>query len=97
VIVVANRLPISAKRDENTGEWNFQMSSGGLVTALQVHIHILILILAYYMVVTNNSMLHSQMIALHDGIGVTDLYHAFDVACIRHDVYFRVLLVAGCT
>jgi hypothetical protein len=40
VIVVANRLPISAKRDENTGEWNFQMSSGGLVTALQVILYI---------------------------------------------------------
>jgi trehalose 6-phosphate synthase/phosphatase len=35
VIVVANRLPISASRDAKTGEWNFKMSSGGLVTALQ--------------------------------------------------------------
>eukprot|EP00611_Tribonema_gayanum_P004565 TRINITY_DN1376_c0_g1_i1.p1 TRINITY_DN1376_c0_g1~~TRINITY_DN1376_c0_g1_i1.p1 ORF type:complete len:1060 (-),score=283.32 TRINITY_DN1376_c0_g1_i1:298-3147(-) len=35
VIVVANRLPIKASRDEVTGEWVFAMSSGGLVTALQ--------------------------------------------------------------
>lgn len=35
VIVVANRLPMSASRDDKTGEWTFRMSSGGLVTALQ--------------------------------------------------------------
>jgi trehalose-6-phosphate synthase len=35
IIIVANRLPVSGGRDEKTGEWNFRMSSGGLVTALQ--------------------------------------------------------------
>lgn len=35
VVVVSNRLPISASRDLKTGEWHFKMSSGGLVTALQ--------------------------------------------------------------
>lgn len=34
VIIVANRLPITASRDDKTGEWSFRMSSGGLVTAL---------------------------------------------------------------
>lgn len=36
VIIVANRLPVSGGRDEKTGEWDFRMSSGGLVTALKV-------------------------------------------------------------
>ncbi|CAN0264729.1 unnamed protein product, partial [Laminaria digitata] len=35
VVVVSNRLPISAQRDLDTGKWTFKMSSGGLVTALQ--------------------------------------------------------------
>eukprot|EP00624_Nannochloropsis_granulata_P007881 evm.model.NODE_9905_length_21420_cov_21.470634.3 len=35
VIIVANRLPVSGGRDEKTGEWDFRMSSGGLVTALK--------------------------------------------------------------
>lgn len=35
VVVVSNRLPISAHRDTKSGEWKFRMSSGGLVTALQ--------------------------------------------------------------
>lgn len=35
VVVVSNRLPISASKNATTGEWSFQMSSGGLVTALQ--------------------------------------------------------------
>lgn len=35
VVVVSNRLPISAQRDLETGTWTFRMSSGGLVTALQ--------------------------------------------------------------
>lgn len=35
VVVVSNRLPISAQRDLETGKWTFKMSSGGLVTALQ--------------------------------------------------------------
>ncbi|KAI9920843.1 hypothetical protein PsorP6_002634 [Peronosclerospora sorghi] len=34
LIMVSNRLPISFHRNENTGEWSFSMSSGGLVTAL---------------------------------------------------------------
>lgn len=36
MIIVANRLPVSGGRDEKTGEWDFRMSSGGLVTALKV-------------------------------------------------------------
>ncbi|CAN0028807.1 unnamed protein product, partial [Ectocarpus fasciculatus] len=35
VVVVSNRLPISAQRNLETGKWTFKMSSGGLVTALQ--------------------------------------------------------------
>lgn len=35
MVVVSNRLPISAQRDRKTGVWTFKMSSGGLVTALQ--------------------------------------------------------------
>lgn len=35
VIIVANRLPVTGKRDEKTGTWDFRMSSGGLVTALK--------------------------------------------------------------
>jgi trehalose-6-phosphate synthase len=38
VLVVANRLPIKARRNDVTGEWTFEMSSGGLVTALQVSV-----------------------------------------------------------
>mmetsp|Transcript_12010 Transcript_12010/g.15569 ORF Transcript_12010/g.15569 Transcript_12010/m.15569 type:complete len:903 (+) Transcript_12010:384-3092(+) len=34
LIVVSNRLPLSAVKDPETGELSFQMSSGGLVTAL---------------------------------------------------------------
>lgn len=33
LIVVSNRLPVTIKRG-NDGEWNFSMSSGGLVSAL---------------------------------------------------------------
>lgn len=33
VLVVANRLPMSLKK-EKSGEWTFKMSSGGLVSAL---------------------------------------------------------------
>ncbi len=35
VIVVTNRLPISVSQDPETGKWTFEMSSGGLVTALK--------------------------------------------------------------
>ncbi len=35
VIVVANRLPISVSQDPKTRKWTFEMSSGGLVTALK--------------------------------------------------------------
>lgn len=41
MIIVANRLPVSGGRDEKTGEWNFRMSSGGLVTALKVCLRLL--------------------------------------------------------
>eukprot|EP00474_Spongospora_subterranea_P008669 CRZ09127.1 hypothetical protein [Spongospora subterranea] len=34
LLIVANRLPMSLKKDEATGVWSFQMSSGGLVSAL---------------------------------------------------------------
>lgn len=34
LIVVANRLPLSLKKDATTGEYTFKMSSGGLVSAL---------------------------------------------------------------
>ncbi|GAB9467761.1 Alpha,alpha-trehalose-phosphate synthase [Globisporangium polare] len=34
LIMVSNRLPISFQKNETTGEWDFKMSSGGLVTAL---------------------------------------------------------------
>lgn len=34
LIVVANRLPLSLKKDPATGEYSFKMSSGGLVSAL---------------------------------------------------------------
>jgi trehalose-6-phosphate synthase len=86
---VANRLPISAKRDENTGEWNFQMSSGGLVTALQVHRLMLILVLTS-MAVTNNSMVHSQMATAHANICV--------LICVMYlvDVYNMMLYTAYC-
>ncbi len=35
VIVVANRLPISVSEDPKTGKWKYEMTSGGLVTALK--------------------------------------------------------------
>ena len=34
LLVVANRLPMSLKKDTESGEWSFRMSSGGLVSAL---------------------------------------------------------------
>lgn len=34
LIVVSNRLPVTIKKDEKSGEWQFSMSSGGLVSAL---------------------------------------------------------------
>ena len=34
LIVVANRLPITATKNDATGEYTFKMSSGGLVSAL---------------------------------------------------------------
>ena len=34
VIVVANRLPVTPRRSKDTGEWIFERSSGGLVSAL---------------------------------------------------------------
>lgn len=34
VVAVSNRLPVTIKRDEATGEYTYSMSSGGLVTAL---------------------------------------------------------------
>ena len=34
VIVVANRLPVTPRRSKETGEWIFERSSGGLVSAL---------------------------------------------------------------
>ena len=33
VIVVANRLPVTPRRSKETGEWRFERSSGGLVSA----------------------------------------------------------------
>lgn len=35
VIVVSNRLPVTIKKNSETGEYTYSMSSGGLVTALQ--------------------------------------------------------------
>ncbi|SCU89978.1 LAME_0E06458g1_1 [Lachancea meyersii CBS 8951] len=35
VIVVSNRLPVTIKKNNTTGEYEYSMSSGGLVTALQ--------------------------------------------------------------
>ncbi|SCU88234.1 LAMI_0D09296g1_1 [Lachancea mirantina] len=35
VIVVSNRLPVTIKKDSSTGKYEYSMSSGGLVTALQ--------------------------------------------------------------
>ncbi|AMD18789.1 HBL113Cp [Eremothecium sinecaudum] len=35
VIVVSNRLPVTIKKNAETGEYTYSMSSGGLVTALQ--------------------------------------------------------------
>lgn len=34
LLVIANRLPVTLKHDAKSGEWNFKMSSGGLVSAL---------------------------------------------------------------
>jgi hypothetical protein len=34
LLVVANRLPISLHKDSGSGEWDFNVSSGGLVSAL---------------------------------------------------------------
>ena len=34
LIMVSNRLPVSIKKNESTGEYEFALSSGGLVTAL---------------------------------------------------------------
>ena len=34
LLIVANRLPMSLKKDSETGEYSFRMSSGGLVSAL---------------------------------------------------------------
>jgi len=34
LVIVSNRLPVKGGKDPVTGEWNFTMSSGGLVTAL---------------------------------------------------------------
>lgn len=33
LLIVSNRLPVNVSRDEE-GEWNFELSSGGLVSAL---------------------------------------------------------------
>ena len=35
VVVVSNRLPVTIKKNSETGEYEYSMSSGGLVTALQ--------------------------------------------------------------
>ncbi|CDO92442.1 unnamed protein product [Kluyveromyces dobzhanskii CBS 2104] len=35
VVVISNRLPVTIKKDNKTGEYEYSMSSGGLVTALQ--------------------------------------------------------------
>ena len=35
LVIVSNRLPISVKRTGNGTDWTFQLSSGGLVSALQ--------------------------------------------------------------
>lgn len=35
VIVVSNRLPVTIKKNNSTGKYEYSMSSGGLVTALQ--------------------------------------------------------------
>ena len=35
IIVVSNRLPVTIKKNVETGEYEYSMSSGGLVTALQ--------------------------------------------------------------
>lgn len=35
VVVVSNRLPVTIKKNSATGEYEYSMSSGGLVTALQ--------------------------------------------------------------
>lgn len=35
IIVVSNRLPVTIKKNNETGEYEYSMSSGGLVTALQ--------------------------------------------------------------
>lgn len=35
VLVVSNRIPVTIKKSEQTGKYEYQMSSGGLVTALQ--------------------------------------------------------------
>ena len=34
LIVVSNRLPVTVRRDEDTGEWEFAVSSGGEVPLL---------------------------------------------------------------
>lgn len=35
IVVVSNRLPVTIKKNQETGEYEYSMSSGGLVTALQ--------------------------------------------------------------
>lgn len=35
IIVVSNRLPVTINKNQETGEYEYKMSSGGLVTALQ--------------------------------------------------------------
>jgi trehalose-6-phosphate synthase len=34
LLVVSNRLPVTVNKDAKTGEYDFKMSSGGLVTGL---------------------------------------------------------------
>lgn len=34
LLVVSNRLPVSVSKDPSTSQYNFKMSSGGLVAAL---------------------------------------------------------------
>jgi trehalose-6-phosphate synthase len=34
LLVVSNRLPVTVNKDADSGEYNFKMSSGGLVAAL---------------------------------------------------------------
>lgn len=34
LLVVSNRLPVTVNKDKESGEYNFKMSSGGLVAAL---------------------------------------------------------------